>query len=76
VTKIEEIEAAIAELTPEEFEKLGEWIDRRRETDFDRKIEADARSGRLDSLHQRLETENRGEAGIPLDEFLRQSKLP
>jgi len=32
---IEEIEAAIAELTPEEFEKLGEWIDQRRETAFD-----------------------------------------
>ena len=76
MTKIEEIEAAIAELTPEELEKLGEWIDRRRETDFDRKIEADAKSGRLDSLFERLETESRGEAGIPLDEFLRQTKLP
>ena len=76
MTKIEGIEAAIAQLTPEELETLVKWIDRRRETDFDRKIEADARSGRLDSLYQRLETENRGEAEIPLDEFLDQTKLP
>ena len=75
MTKIEEIEAAIAKLTPDEFEKLGEWIDRRRETEFDRQIEADANSGRLDALHDRLRAENPGE-NMPLDEFLGRTKLP
>ena len=75
MTKIEEIEAAIAKLTPEEFEKLGEWIDRRRETEFDRQIEADAKSGRLRALHDRLRTKNPGE-DMPLDEFLGRTKLP
>jgi hypothetical protein len=75
VTKLEEIEAAIAKLTAEEFERLGEWIDRRRETKLDRRIEADARSGRLDALHDRLRAENPGE-DISLDEFLGRTKLP
>ncbi len=75
MTKIEEIEAAIAKLTPEEFEKLGEWIDRRRATEFDRRIEADASSGRLAALHDRLRAENPGE-DISLDEFLGRTKLP
>ena len=75
MTNIEKIEAAITKLTPEEFEKLGEWIDRRRETEFDRQIEADAKSGRLDTFHDRLRAENPGE-DISLDEFLGGAKLP
>ena len=76
MTKIEDIEAAIAELPREQFAELAEWFDRQRETDFDRQIEADAKSGRLDALYHRLQSENGGEPDMPLDEFLHQTKLP
>ena len=48
--KLEDIEAAIAQLPPDELAKLTEWFDRKRETDFDRQIAKDAASGRLDRL--------------------------
>lgn len=76
MTKIEDIEAAIAQLPREQFDQLAEWFDRRRESDFDRQIEADAKSGRLDEFHARLESQSAGQSDIPLDEFLRQRQLP
>ena len=42
----------------------------------DRQIQADARSGRLDELYARLESENAGQPDEPLDEFFGRSKLP
>ena len=70
MTKIEDIEAAIAELPPEQFARLAEWIDRRRETDFDRQIEADAKAGRLDALWAEAEKEIAEGKARPLDELL------
>jgi hypothetical protein len=69
VTKIEDIEALIAQLPPEEFERLAEWFDRQRETEFDRQIQVDAESGRLDELYARLESENAGRADESLEQF-------
>ena len=76
MTKLEEIEAAIAQLPHEQFERLARWFDRQRETDFDRQIEADAKSGRLDALFAKLDAESAGGPDMPLDEFLRQRQLP
>ena len=76
MTKLQEIEAAIVRLRREQFERLAEWCDRQRETDLERQIRADARSGRLDELHARLESENAGQPDESLDEFLGRSKLP
>ena len=48
MTKIEKIEEAIRTLSPDELAKLRKWF---RELDadvWDREIEADARSGKLD----------------------------
>jgi hypothetical protein len=50
VTTLQGIETAIEQLSPEEFDPLATWIDQRRETDFDRRIEADSKAGRLDAL--------------------------
>jgi hypothetical protein len=76
VRKIKDIEAAIVQLPREQFERLTEWFDRRRETEFDRQIQADAKSGRLGELHARLESANAGQPDEPLAEFLGRSKLP
>ena len=76
VTEIEDVKAAIARLPREQFERLAEWFDRQRETEFDRQIQADAKSGRLGKLYARLESENAGQPDEPLGEFLGRSKLP
>jgi len=61
VTKIEEIEAAIAQLPREQFEQLAEW--------FDRQIEADAKAGRFDPLWAKAEKEIAQGKARPLDWF-------
>ena len=76
VTKLEDIEAAIAQLPREQFDRLAEWFDRQRESDFDRQIEADAKSGRLDEFCARLESHSASQPDLSLDEFLRQRQLP
>ena len=47
---VQEIESAIAKLSPEQLAALGEWFDEYRADEWDRQIEADAKAGRLDSL--------------------------
>jgi hypothetical protein len=45
---VEQMQSEIAKLTPEEFRKLADWIDEMRAEDWDRQIEADVASGKLD----------------------------
>jgi hypothetical protein len=47
MTKLEDIEAAIAELSLEDIAKLRDWFEERR---FDERIERDAKAGKLDQL--------------------------
>ena len=50
VTTLEEIEAAIAKLPKDDFERLSAWIIQKYQTDWDRQIEEDSESGALDSV--------------------------
>jgi hypothetical protein len=50
MTKLEEIEAAIAELAPRELERFRTWFEEFQSARFDGKIERDARTGKLDRL--------------------------
>lgn len=50
MTKLEKIENEISSLSNEDFRKLADWIAERREAMWDRQIEADAESGKLDAL--------------------------
>ncbi len=50
MSTVQEIEAAIAELPKDEFWKLTDRLIARREDEWDRQIEADAKAGRLDFL--------------------------
>ncbi len=70
MTKIEDIETAIAQLPREQFDQLAEWLDRQRESDFDRQIEADAKAGRLDGLWAEAGREIAQGKARPLDELL------
>jgi hypothetical protein len=50
MTKLEQIQSSIAELSGEEIAKLREWLDELDERLFDEKIERDAKAGKLDKL--------------------------
>jgi hypothetical protein len=50
MTKLEEIEAAVAQLSPEDLKKFRAWLDELDERLFDEKIERDAKAGKLDKL--------------------------
>ena len=48
--KIEELEATIESLSEEEYTRLREWFSERDWEKWDRQIEADSASGKLDFL--------------------------
>lgn len=50
MTKLEEIEAAVAQLSPADLKKLRAWLDELDERLFDEKTERDAKAGKLDKL--------------------------
>jgi hypothetical protein len=47
---VSEIEKAVAELSPEELARFREWFEEFDAQAWDEQIEADAKSGKLDSL--------------------------
>ena len=76
MTKLEEIEAAIAELPREDFYNLVRHLRARHNAEWDRQIEEDAESGKLDKLYRRLAPENAGQAEVALNDFLNDKELP
>jgi len=70
MSSVVEIEAAIAKLPPGEFVQLERWFDAERNRKWDQELEADAQSGKLRELYERLQPENQGEPNVPLPEFL------
>jgi hypothetical protein len=50
MTKLEDIEAAVAQLSPEELKQFRAWLDELEERLFDEKIARDAVGGKLDKL--------------------------
>ncbi|MBV8847261.1 MAG: hypothetical protein JO307_31010 [Bryobacterales bacterium] len=57
VDRVEEIEAAIAQLPPDEFRRLAQWLHAREQSTWDSRIDADAASGKLDFLFDEAEDE-------------------
>jgi len=53
MSRIQQLEKQIAELTPSELRDLREWFDRYDADVWDHQIEADAREGKLSSLVER-----------------------
>ncbi len=54
---ISEIESAIAQLSPSEIARLAEWFQEFQAQAWDRQIERDVQSGRLDSLIDQADAE-------------------
>jgi hypothetical protein len=50
MTKLEQIEKSVASLSDEELKSFAEWFDELRWERWDRQIESDAKSGKLDRL--------------------------
>lgn len=65
-----EIEAAITQLSKVEARELLDWLQNYLDNAWDRQIETDAKSGRLDALIQRAELDIAANRIKPLDEVL------
>jgi len=61
MTKIEDIERAVEQLSPEDLAKFRDWFEEFEARLFDAKIERDASAGKLDELM--AETRANHEAG-------------
>ncbi len=53
MTKLEQIETEIKKLSPEEFSRLRDWLLELDAEEWDRQIERDAASGKLDKLFKK-----------------------
>ena len=61
MTRIEEIEQAVASLPAEEYRQFREWFLERDWGQWDRQIQADSESGKLDFLvKEAMDEKNRG----------------
>jgi len=76
MSTLADIEEAVAKLPAEQFSELLRRMQARDAEIWDREMEEDAKSGRLDTLHARLEEENAGKPEVPLDDFLDHGKFP
>jgi hypothetical protein len=59
MTKLEQLEAEIESLSPQEFVKLRNWLLEKDWAAWDRQIEEDSASGRLDRLFEEAEADHR-----------------
>ena len=56
--RVEEIEAAINELPPEDFRRIANWFRERDQSVWDQQLDSDVSSGKLDFLFEEVETES------------------
>lgn len=75
MSTLTEIEAAIAKLPPPEFRELLHRLNERDAEEWDRQIEEDARSGKLDRLYSRMMEEDGAESKVALDEVVNDPEL-
>ena len=66
MTKLEQIEKSVAELSAEELKAFAAWFEALRADMWDRQIEADAKSGRLDKLAEQALADYRAGRTRPL----------
>jgi len=59
MTKVEALEEEIKKLSPEELAQLREWLLERDAEEWDRQIERDAASGKLDKLFEKSLADHR-----------------
>ncbi|HVS31906.1 MAG TPA: hypothetical protein VMS98_10650 [Thermoanaerobaculia bacterium] len=59
MTKLEALEEEIKKLSPEELAQLRDWLLERDAEEWDREIERDAASGKLDKLFEKSVADHR-----------------
>lgn len=70
MSTVKEIETAIEKLPTKEKWDLHKWLAEQMSEEWDRQIEADVASGKLDALAEEARREIREGKTMPLDEFL------
>jgi hypothetical protein len=58
MSRVEEIEAAIDSLPPEEYRRIIQWLRSREQKRWDEQLDADSAAGRLDFLFDEAEGES------------------
>jgi tRNA(His) 5'-end guanylyltransferase len=58
MSRVEEIEAAIDGLPPEEYRRIVQWYRMREQRSWDEQMDADSVAGKLDSLFDEAESES------------------
>jgi len=66
MTKLEQIEKSVAELSPEELKAFAAWFEALQADMWDRQMEADAKAGRLDKLAEQALADHRAGRTRPL----------
>ncbi|ADV11403.1 hypothetical protein AB0V79_19095 [Mesorhizobium ciceri] len=66
MTKLEQIEKSVAELSPEELKAFAAWFEALQADMWDRQMEADAKAGRLDRLAEQALADHRAGRTRPL----------
>ena len=56
--RVEEIEAAIDRLPPDQYRSLAEWFQARERRRWDEQLDRDSRTGKLDSLFAEADSES------------------
>jgi hypothetical protein len=54
---VQELENAIRQLSSDDFKRLAQWLDEYRAEQWDQRIEADIRAGRLDEAGRRADAD-------------------
>lgn len=63
---VQELEAAVLRLSPEELARFAEWLDEYRANEWDRQFEADVAAGRLDALGRQADADFESGRTTPL----------
>lgn len=66
MTKLEQIEKSVAELSPEEMKAFADWFAELQADLWDRQIEDDVKAGRLDELAEEALADHREGRTRPL----------
>ena len=65
MSTVQEIESAITQLKPRDIHAVADWLQEYREALWDKKIAADARAGKLDSLIKKAKAGHRAGKATP-----------
>ena len=70
MSTVDEIEAAISILPPQDFKRLRNWLLERDNLQWDKQMEEDTATGRLDHLVQEIEADIASGNVKPLNEVI------